>query len=320
MSRLSKILVMCAMPLVALLPACSFLEAAADVQVGSGTVPRATFLLTWPNVDQLIGDSLQKAGGADAPGLPTSLKAASLAHVQGLMTIDGECRRYFDQAVVDQATVAAGKDPVLKNLHVEVINCGTPGRCVAQCKDEFGDPFRGMRLWARVQFNLVNADVASKVGGALGNSQTDPDAIAAITLQFQKLAFLQDFVDPATGKTSSENIDSLFSGYELGVGSVYPPSEPTPETLDDTPIVTARYLTSISPTTPQRFEIDPTSAFSRKLRTSIVKGEQVWVTVYQRIDVPEANLYGVRLGTGGVDLDFQPEILLSGVKTIKGQL
>lgn len=306
--------VMVATAAVAALPACSFLEAAADVQVGAGTVPRATFVLKWPSVDDLIGDTLQQAGGTEAPGLPTSLKAASLAHVQGIMTIDGECRRTFDQAVID------AKNPVLRNMHVEVINCGTPGRCTSQCLDEFGEPLRGMRLWARVQFNLVNASVAKMVGGALGNTQTDPDAIAAIRLQFTKLGFSQDFVDPATGKVVQIDIDELFSGYELGVGSVYPASEPTPDKLDDTAIVTKPYLGSISPTTSQRFEIDPTSEFSRKLRSSIVRGEEVWITVYQRIDVPQQNLYGVRMGSGGVDMDFQPEIVLSGVKTIKGQL
>lgn len=299
----------------ALLPACSFLEAAADVPIGD-SVPHAQFLLKWPNVDQLVGGTLDKAGGGKMPdGFPKSLASGSLAHVQGLMTIDGECKRTFDQAVVDEKTTA------LRNLHVEVVNCGTEGRCTSSCIDEHGDPFRGVRLNARVQFNLVNADVAAKVGKVL-NDKTDPDAISRVTLRFSKLEFIQDFTDPATGKTGSENIDNLFSGYQLGVGSVYDADNPTPTdgTNDDTVIVKQQWLAAIANNPPQRFELDPTSDFSLKLRKAIIGGKQVWITVFQRIDVPEQNLYGVRMGTGGVNIDFQPEIVISGLKAVSGAL
>ena len=145
--------------------------------------------------------------------------------------------------------------------------------------------------------------------------QTSPDTLAEIRLRFSKLAFVQ--IDPATGVT--ETVNSLFSGYELGAGTAYPPGDPT-AVNDDTPIVKQRYLASISPDTPQRFELDPTSAFSLKLRQAIVRGDQVWISVYQRIDVPEQNLYAVRLNGGGVDIDFQPEIVVSFTKALTGAL
>ncbi len=297
----------------ALLPACSFLEAAGDVQVPPDSIPHAQFLLKWPDVDQLVGGTLQKAGGgAMPPGFPTSLANGSLAHIQGLMTIDGECKRSFDQAAMEDP-----KAP-LRNLHVEVVNCGIEGRCVEACKDEYGDPFRGVRLQARVQFNLISAETAAKITDIM-KGQNNPDMLAQIRLSFSKLAFVQNFTDPATGKVSEQHVENLFSGYELGVGSAYMPGDPT-AVNDDTPIVRQRYLASISPETPQRFELDPTSAFSVKLRKAIVTGEQVWVAVYQRIDVPEQYLYGVRLNGGGVDLDFQPEIVISFLKTVTGAL
>lgn len=297
----------------ALLPACAFLEAAGDVQVPSDSIPHAQFLLKWPDVDQLVGGTLQKAGGGQMPpGFPSSLQSGTLAHIQGLMTIDGECKRAFDQPTMDDP-----KAP-LRNLHVEVINCGIEGRCVEQCKDDYGDPFRGVRLWARVDFNLVNAAASAQIQQTL-KGQTSPDTLAEIRMRFSKLAFVQNFTDPATGATSVQTVNSLFSGYELGAGTAYPPGDPT-AVNDDTPIVKQRYLASISPETPQRFELDPTSAFSLKLRQAIVKGDQVWISVYQRIDVPEQNLYAVRLNGGGVDIDFQPEIVISFTKALTGAL
>ncbi len=309
---MKKTLLLPVLLLCALQPACSFLEAAGDVEVPESSIPHAQFLLKWPNVDQLVGATLQKAGGAMPPGFPTSLQNGTLAHIQGLMTIDGECRRAYDQATMDDPAAP------LKNLHVEVINCGTVGRCTAQCLDQFGDPFRGVRLQARVWFNLINADASAKIHDIM-NGQDNPDMIAQIRLQFSKLDFVQTYVDPATGATQTQNVDGLFSGYELGVGSAYLPGDPT-AVDDDTAIVKQRYLASISPDTPQRFELDPTSDFSLKLRTAIVSGAQVWVAVYQNIDVPEQNLYAVRMNGGGVDLDFQPEIVISFVKTVTGAL
>lgn len=308
---MNKPLLILLLPL--LLPACAFLEAAGDVEIPSDAIPHAQFLLKWPNVDQLVGATLQKAGGGQMPpGFPATLADGSMAHIQGLMTIDGECRRTFDQPALDDPTVPA------KNLHVEVVNCGIEGRCTELCKDDFGDPFRGIRLKARVHFNLVSAQTAAKVTEVM-KGQNNPEMIAEIRLRFSKLAFVQNFTDPATGKTSQQNIVDLFSGYELGVGSAYLPGDPT-AVDDDTPIVKQRYLSQISPETPQRFELDPTSEFSLKLRKAIVTGEQVWVAVYQRIDVPQQNLYAVRMNGGGVDLDFQPEIVISFIKTVTGAL
>jgi hypothetical protein len=302
----------------AVLPACAFIEAAGDVEVPADSIPHATFTLMWPDVDKLVGSTLHKDDAdpkkpSSLPaGFPATLQSGTLAHVQGLMTIDGECKRTYDQPDAGDP-----KSPI-KNMHIEVINCGIEGRCSDACKDDFGDPFRGMRLWARVQFNLVNADTAAKIHTTL-NGQTNPDVLAEIRLKFKQLEFVQNFTDPVTGKTTEQNIDGLFAGYELGAASVYAPGDPS-AVNDDTPIVKQRYLASISADTPQRFELDPTSAFSLKLRQSIMTGSEVWIEVYQRLDVAEQNLYAVRMNGGGVKIDFQPEIVISVAKALTGAL
>ena len=311
---MNKPLLLLLLSLAAWLPACAFIEAAGDVEIPSDSIPHAQMALKWPSVDDLLGKPSQQSGDGQVPpaGLPTSFQSASLAHMQGLMTIEGQCKvPYSMPDPVDP------KSPI-RNVRIEVINCGNEGRCAEQCKDDFGDPFRGMRLGARVQFNLINAAAATQIQTTL-QGQTNPDVLAEIRLRFSKLAFMQDFTDPATGKTSAQNIDSLFSGFELGAGSAALPGEPTPDN-DDTPIVKYRYLNSISPDTPQRFELDPTSAFSHTLRKAIIAGSQVWIDVYLRVDVPEQNLYAVRLNGGGVDIDFQPEIVISFAKALTGAL
>ena len=87
------------------LSACSFLETAGDLEFGEGTIPVVEFNQPWPSLDQLIGTSITNPTGGALPGAPTSLNAATLAHVQGLMTIDGECRRTYDQPVIVPAQV-----------------------------------------------------------------------------------------------------------------------------------------------------------------------------------------------------------------------
>lgn len=276
------------------LPACGFVEAAGEITMGKGQVPRVTYDLAFPKVDDLLGPAIKGLGSSAIPGLPTSFEAGTLAHMQGLMTIDGECRR---QLTEKEVKAAAGS---LRNLSVEVINCGDPNRCVDYCKG-----FRGVKLEARVQFELLDAATSKKVVELLAD--TSPDAIVQIRAQFSKLAFYQK---DAAGKKTETN--QLFSGYELGVSS--------PGGGDDTVIVEHRFLSSITPTDPQRFELDRFAPFTSTIKANVLKGQGQWLEVFQRLAVPQGNLYSVRLGNAGIDLDFQPEIVISAIEVAKGQL
>ena len=143
------------------LSACSFLETAGDLEFGEGTIPVVEFNQPWPSLDQLIGTSITNPTGGALPGAPTSLNAATLAHVQGLMAIDGECRRTYDQPVIVPAPVngkPAATTAALRNLHVEVTNCGDPKRCVSRCEG-----FRGMKLEARVEIQVLTKEQAAQI-------------------------------------------------------------------------------------------------------------------------------------------------------------
>ena len=278
------------------LPGCGLVEAAGDVTIGEGQVPRLTFDLKWPKVDDLVADSIANARAGQTPGaipgMPTSFDAATLAHLQGLMAIDGECHRVLDQPKV------ANKSGTLKDLHVEVTDCGHVGRCTDLCGD-----FRGMKLGARVSFALLDEKNAASIRDVLSN--TSADAIVQIRMNFYQLQFYQVEGDKTL------NVTPYFKSFEFGVAV---PGGP------DTPVVDGAYLSSIRPSDPQRFEIPSGSDTVLKIKQAIVAGKPVWIEVYETMAVAQPDLYTVRLGGGGLNIDFQPEFVVSAVKAIKGQL
>lgn len=285
-----------------LLASCGFVTSAGDIEIGAGTVPRVTYDLRWPKPDDLLGSALKRGpNGGQLGGAPTSLEAATLAHVQGLMTIDGECRRTFGQAAVTASATPGAAKPstTIRNLHVEIVNCGDPTRCRSRCGE-----LRGMRLEARVQIQLLDAAKAAKVKSSIKNPSAD--AVTSIRARFFGLDFYE-----LRGAVKFD-VGALFSGYQLGLSSA--------GGGDDTVLVTGRDLWRIAPGAPQRFELDPTAPFTASLKHAVVAGEPLWVEVFQHIEVAQANLYSVRLGGAGVDLDFQPEFVINGIAVAAGYL
>jgi hypothetical protein len=285
-----KLLTVLAIP--AAIAGCGFVQSAGDIEVSSPTIPKVSYDLQWPKVDDLIGGAL-KQGNARLPGAPTSLQAATLAHVQGLMTIDGNCHRALVQ---EKVTAVSG---TLRHLTVDLTNCGDPGRCVARCEG-----FHGMRLEARVQIQLLDDDKAGKIKKAF--PKPADDAVAQIRARFSKLEFYQ------TDAGKKVDVGRLFANYELGLSS--------PGGGDDTVLVSQRYLSRITPQTPQRFELDPTSPFTQKVKKTVLAGQAQWIEVFQRIDVAQRDLYAVRLGGAGVQLDFQPELVINAIEVGKEYL
>jgi len=282
--------------LVLLTPACGLVEAAGDITVGEGQVPRLTFDLQWPKVDDLVADAIAQTRAGQAagsiPGMPNSFSSATLAHLQGLMAIDGECHRVLNQPKV------ANKSGQLKDLHVEVVDCGHEGRCTDLCGD-----FRGMKLGARVSFALLDEKNSAQIREVLAN--TSADAIVQIRMNFYQLQFYQVEGD------KNINVTPFFKDFQFGVA--VPGGK-------DTPVVQAEYLNTIRPTDPQRFEIPSGSDTVQKIKQAVVAGKPVWVEVYLRMQVAQRDLYTVRLGGGGIKIDLQPEFVVSAVKAIKGQL
>jgi hypothetical protein len=284
--------------------ACSFLEAAGEITLSAKDgVPKVSTDLVWPAAGDLLGNDLSGAAGSTkAPaGMPSGLGAATLAHVQGLMTIDGECQR----SVLVPTVESKIKDTQLRNLRFELTNCYDPSqRCVDQCAG-----FRGMKIEARLEYQLLDEATAKRIRSTLSD-QTNASAIVQVRVQFAKLNYFEPKPQGAPGEKVS--ITKLFAHSELGLASE--------GGGDDTVVVTQRYLGKISPATPQRFEIDPKAAFTQTTKEAVLAAKPKWIEIFQRIDVAQANLYAVTLGGGGVELEFQPEFVISALEVAKGAL
>lgn len=291
-----------AVAVAAAVSACSFLNAVGEITVGAANkIPKVSTDLKWPGADQVLGKALTSNTGSSKapPGLPTALGSATLAHVQGIMTIDGECNRSVTVPGVD----SKDKNSLLKNLNFTITNCGDANRCVEQCQG-----FHGMKMEARIQFQLLNAAQAKKIKEFLSN-QTSPDAVVAIRATFTKL----DYYEAKFGKPNEkESITKLFANSEIGVSS--------PGGGDDTVLVKQRYLPSISPTTPQVFALDQKADFTLKTKKAVINAQETWIEIFQRIAIPQQNLYGITLGGGGVELELQPEFVINAVKVVEGAL
>jgi hypothetical protein len=273
---------------------CGFLEAAGEITIGEGQIARVQTDLQWPPVQEVLGDQVGAQATGDAPGFPTDLADSTMAHVQGLMNIDGECRRTSTVAQV------AGGAAQLRNLTVEIINCGSPDRCTEYCEG-----FRGMKMSARVQFQLLDEEKAKKIRELLSD-KTSPDAIVAIRGRFTKLLFYQ-----LVGGVK-EDIGQYFETADFGLSSE--------GGGDDTVLIAQRYLARISAKTPQRFAFDNRAEFTIKTKQGVIAAKTMWIEIFQRFAIPQEHLYSVQLSGGGVELDFQPEFVISALEVAKGQL
>ena len=99
------------------------------------------------------------------------------------------------------------------------------------------------------------------------------------------------------------DVTPLFKNYVLGLA--------TPGKSNDSIVVQGSVVLDIAPATPRRFEIDPAAEVTRDIREAIVTGKPLWVEVFQRLSVVQSDLYSVALQGGGVQFDFQPEVVLS---------
>jgi hypothetical protein len=332
-------------------PACtSFISAAGEFTLAKEQgVPALAVDVPWPNIDSLVGSALTSANtqtaGVGVGGLPTSLASGTLAHVQGLMTIDGECRRSFSLDLSNESTKTTGTGAkttaatasVIKSARGVVTNCGDPkNRCTEWCKNADGTPFQGMRLEMRIEFVLLDkakaASLKKELGSASNLDTENADPIKAIRFKFSKLQFYQvnatkvpagqktckttsDCPSPQrcmTNKcmeTTEENVNRFFTAMQFGAAS--------PGGGDETPIVRGRYLNKISLKTPQVFALNPFSEFTKKLKKKVLGAEESSVEMYVKIAIRQQDLYSIKLGNSGIDLALQPELVVSAVEVIK---
>ncbi len=320
---------------------CGLFETAGEVTLGQGQLPRVTQRIEWPNIDDMTGSALagatgaQKAGEPLITGLPTSLQKGTLAHVQGLMALAGDCQRSHIQTDF-------GKGSAVSNLEIRLTNCTGDARCKFLC-----GKFRGMRIEASVDVALLDEKKAQNLAKQLQQASPDAavEAIVQLRLRFFELKLFQNGDTlGADGKPVVVDVTSSLDNLSMiltETTGLLPPDLEGPhslETMDDpsaqpgadgkvaqvpykgprwVKVLDGSDVDRITPTTPQRFEIDPNVPYTLKLKEGLVEGKPSALRLVTRLSIARPDLYVLRFDGAGIEVDLQPEVVLSVLQLVK---
>ena len=157
---------------------CALVESAAEVTVGKGQLPRLEVAFDLPSVDDLVGDGLpSRIQGEPLTGVPGSLQATTLGHLQGVLGLSGSCLRTH---AIASDEPEEGKESAVADVQVEIIGCPTGGWCSAWCGEQTGVM---LRFGAEMTFidDKKAANVRKQLSAEVG------DAIAQIRVRFLQL-------------------------------------------------------------------------------------------------------------------------------------
>jgi hypothetical protein len=324
----------------ALLGGCGLFESAGEVTLGEGQIPRVEQRLLWPNIDEMTGSALSgRIGATNAAGeplvggLPTSLKKGTLAHVQGILALAGDCQRVHQQEVVGEG--GEGDDGAVSNLTIRVTNCTGDGRCNALCGD-----FRGLQIEASVDARLLDAEQAVELKSKLpAGTSAAKAAVVQVRMRFFELELFQNDADG-----NEELVTPRLDDFELilaeakgtlpgqldGDASGDTVADPS-GAVDDAgaplrvpyagphwaKLLQRRYLDAIAPDSPQRFELAMDTPVALALKDQLVAGEPSSLRLVNRIRIARPDLYELRFDGAGIRFDVQPEIVLSLLQLVK---
>ncbi len=171
MNKATTIAIASAIGLGILLGGCSMFNAAGEITLGNKEkIPRVTQKIDWPDIDDLTGSALNKQVGATGPdgkpllsGIPKSLKKGTLAHVQGLLSLAGDCQREIKGGIKapdpnDPVAVKKAASSPIKDITITITNCSGDARCKHICGD-----FEGVQLSAEVELELLTEAKAKEL-------------------------------------------------------------------------------------------------------------------------------------------------------------
>lgn len=305
----------------ALLSGCGLFESAGEVTLAGEEIPRFKQRIDWPDVDELTGSALagaaaqaQKDGKPLNAGLPSSLEQGTLAHVQGLMALIGDCQRTVEQPDF-------GKGSSASNLVIRLTNCSGDARC-----DEVCGGFRGMRLEASVTLQLLDDKKAANLASQLRQARPDAarEAIVQLRLRFYEMKLYQKGAD-GSEEDVTHRIDDLEMVIATASGELPLAFEGQQSVAVDADagwahwakVLEGRFLDRIAPSSPQRFEIDPKSPLSEEFKDLLLAGKATSLRLVTRLAVSRPDLYELRFAGAGVEVDVQPEIVLSVLQLLK---
>ena len=145
------------------------------------------------------------------------------------------------------------------------------------------------------------------------------DAIVQIRFEFKRAEFIRD----ENGQSVRSN--EALENFSLLLGD--PTIVDDPETTRDESrfeLVPFFLLDSITPETPQRFELDPDSEVTATVRAQIINPpsnpESMTLRVEAVIELKNSSIESTKLEGSGVGLHLQPEIVINALRVITESL
>ncbi len=321
MNKATTIAIASAIGLGLLLGGCSMFNAAGEITLGNKEkIPRVTQKIDWPDIDDLTGSALNKQVGATGPdgkplisGIPKSLKKGTLAHVQGLLSLAGDCQREIKGGIKapdpnDPVAVKKAASSPIKDITITITNCSGDARCKHICGD-----FEGVQLSAEVELELLTEAQAKELKKELAaaNPENAANGIVQLRLQFFKLDLYQ--ASEADAK-KSEVITNYLDSFDLLLNDAWGdiPNEDGLETV----VLKGNDIHTIDGENGTRFEVDPSSEFIASIKRRVISGEATRFRLILRLRVLKPSLYEMRFDGAGVELDVQPEVVVSVLEAI----
>ena len=316
MNRANKTAIVWAISCGLLLGGCNLFKAAGEITLGNKEkIPRVTEKIDWPDIDKLTGSDLNKQVGATGPdgkplisGIPKSLKKGTLAHVQGLLSLAGDCQREIKGVIKapdpdDPVAVKAAANSPIKDITIRITNCSGDARCNYICGD-----FEGMQLSAEVELEILTEAKAKNLQKQLAaaNPENAADGIVQLRLQFFKLDLYQT---SATDEKKTELTTSYLDTFDLLLNDAWGdiPNEEGLETV----VLKGDDIRTIDGERGTRFEVDPSSEFIASIKKRVISGEATSFRIILRLRVLKPDLYEMRFDGAGIELDAQPEVVVS---------
>jgi hypothetical protein len=273
------------------LNACAMLESAFEMTFGPGRIERLAFEARMPRLADL--PAMDPLTQEQAPGFPTSLEAATLAHLRGALGLSGSCSTGL--------TLEAGETDVriTKEEQYLLSRCDAGGPCTEGCPAAWG----GLLMESAVTVELIDAAKAEEVKKSL--AQVDLSAIVQIRLRFHELTLFT--VRDGAEVDALALADDFTMWVRNGDGS-------------ELFLLDKIGAEAVGPDTPQRFELDAESEFVKGLKQSLLDAQPVNLTLVARLAVPLDALYAFPIEASGIRIDVQPEFVVSVLQAAESKL
>jgi hypothetical protein len=267
--------------------ACDFVDAASELTAGEGEVPRITASVSFPSVGRFVAS---RPGGEAVGGVTASLDRATLAHLAGLLRLDGTC-------TLDAALEPPG--PPVVDLKARIVLCD-PGRtCDGLCPEGF----TGALVDLATTVNVLDEQGAGSLSGQL--DRVSDDAIVQIRMRVHELRLEGRGPDAA----SPRDLMPLLSAFEFQVATTASP----PVTL-----VGAEHLEEFAGGAARRFELPSRAPLTAEIEGHLLSAEPFDLEFRFRFAFPSSALFGVTPGTARWRFDVQPEFVLSVLEAVEG--